>query len=143
MRGLLAFAAWSLCISIGAASHAAEPTAEMSQNLKTQLRLDFCAFLNCGGRSGGSRVPSHCKFEGYNPQKYKYLLSEAYRSTYALDFLTTEEDRLVRKFAEDLEKARIMDNFKFTKQHAEQCFSDLQSMFDESYEPTFNIELLK
>ena len=143
MRGFLAFVAWSFCIAYGTMSYAAEPEAEMSQNLKTQLRLDFCGKLRCGGKSSGSRVPSHCKFEGYNPQKYRYLLNEAFGLTYAEDFLTTEEKRLKRKFSADLRKAQIMDNFKFTKQHAQQCYSDLQAMFDESYEPTFNIELLK
>ena len=143
MRGLLAFVAWSFCISIGAASYAAEPEVEMSQNLKIKLRLDFCSALRCGGKTASTPVPSHCHFEGHNPQKYKYLIDEAFDPTFEVDFLTTEEKRLVRKFREDLKKARILDNFEFTKQHAEQCYADLQNLFEENYQPTFNIELLK
>jgi len=140
MRGLLAFAALSLCISIGAASHAAEPTAEMSQKLKEYLRVSFCTSLQC--HTKGISPPSHCKFEGYNKKKYSYLLHEADWLERRFD-LTRSEKALATKFLADLKKAQIMDNFKFTKQHAQQCYSDLQAMFDESYEPTFNIELLK
>ena len=140
MRGLLAFVAWSFCISIGAASHAAEPTAEMGQKLKEYLRVSFCHSLQCHTKD--RRTPSHCDFEGYNKKKYSYLISKADIIERRFDLTSSERD-LARKFNSDLEKAQIMDNFKFTKQHAEQCFSDLQSMFDESYEPTFNIELLK
>ncbi len=140
MRGLLAFVVWGFCISIGAASHAAEPTAEMSPKLKEYLRVSFCSALKC--HTNGIRRPAHCKFEGYNKKKYSYLMSQADLISLTFDLTSSERD-LATKFRSDLKKAQIMDDFKFTKQHAEQCFSDLQSMFDESYEPTFNIELLK
>lgn len=140
MRGLLAFAAWSLCISIGAASHAAEPTAEMSPKLKEYLRVSFCHSLQCHTKD--RRTPSHCDFEGYNKKKYSYLMSQADLISLTFDLTSSERD-LVTKFRSDLEKAQIMDDFKFTKQHVQQCFSDLQAIFDENYEPTFNIELLK
>ena len=72
-------------------------------------------------------------------------------------YLFEEVSRLVREniprpddmlkleidFSRDLKKSRMMDNFKFTKEHAKDCDIMLERLFEENYEPTFNIELLR
>ena len=142
MRGLLAFVAWSFCSAIGTPSYAAEPEAEMSQKLKATLRIQFCQAIKCHNIHARATAALHCRFEGYSTEKYDYLLKQVGGHQLFLA-LPEAEKELVRKFNADLEKALILDNFKFTKQHAEQCYADLQNLFEENYQPTFNIELLK
>lgn len=142
MRGLLAFIAWSFCISIGSASFAAEPTAKMSQKLETTLRVYFCTRVNCHQNVLNVIQRTYCKFDDISRRKYQYLLTEANLPGLLAD-LTRAERGLVSKLSDDIEKAQIMDDFRFTKQHLKQCYFDLLTLFEENYEPTFNIELMK
>ena len=145
MRGLLAFVAWSFCISIGAASFATEHETEMSDDLKTYLRIAFCEALSCHNSHHIFASPEHCRVGYFNNttfRKFLYVLDEA-KKQYPYGERSFAEENLKKKFLADLEKAQVMDGFEFTQQHTEDCFNDLQNLFEENYEPTFNIELLK
>lgn len=50
---------------------------------------------------------------------------------------------LKEKFLEDLRRAKILDDFYYTEKHIKNCVSEWETIYNDNYKPTFNIELLK
>ena len=145
MRTITAFLVAVFCAIFGGAVLAAGTEGKAYDAVKVYLGLEFCSLTSCytGKRPMLPHPESVCLEDGLDHYKRVYLLEEV--SSLVRENIPRPDDmwELERDFKRDLKKSRTMDNFKFTKEHVKDCDNMLKDLFEENYDPTFNIELLR